>query len=146
MNRVLFSLLAIALLSASIWLIVSGIRRNGLARALRFVVGCAGLVALGAWALSTQPPALERRVVRSVRNWRCPNGRTVDENIVDHFTRAGRPPVRLDWSAQLCEDIPFDWEVRGALCAVVLSETFTAEHPAPISYNAAFDDIVFAFK
>ncbi len=95
------------------------------------------ILALVAWFVASQPPVLERRVVRSVRNWRCPNGRSVDENIVDHFTRAGRPPVRLDWSAQLCEDIPFDWEVRCALCAVVLSEKFAAEHPAPISYDEA---------
>ncbi len=95
------------------------------------------ILALVAWFVASQPPVLERRVVRSVRNWRCPNGRSVDENIVDHFTRAGRPPVRLDWSAQLCEDIPFDWEVRCALCAVVLSKKFAAEHPAPISYDEA---------
>ena len=134
----LLPLIKLALFGASVWLIVSGIRRNGLAGALRFAVGGALLIALGAWALSTQPPALERRVVRSVRNWKCPgNGKTVEENVVDYFTRAGRPPVRLDWSAQLCEDIPFDWEVRCALCAVVLSEKFAAEHPAPISYDEA---------
>jgi hypothetical protein len=119
---ILYPLLALALFVAVVWLTVAGIRRNGLAGALPFAIGGAGLIALGAWFASTQPPALGRRVVRSVRNWKCPNGRTIDENIVDHFTRAGRPPVRLDWSAHLVEDIPFDWKVREAHCKVVLPD------------------------
>ena len=142
MNRLalLLPLLKLALFVASVWLIVSGIRRNGLAGALRFAVGGALLIALGVWARSTQPPALERRVVRSVRNWKCPgNGRTVEENVVDYFTRAGRPPVRLDWSARLYEDLPFDWEVRGADCVIVLSEKLAEEHPAPFGDREAWN-------
>ena len=136
----LLPLIKLALFVASVWLIVSGIRRNGLAGALRFAVGGALLIALGVWARSTQPPALERRVVRSVRNWKCPgNGKTVEENVVDYFTRAGRPPVRLDWSARLYEDLPFDWEVRGADCVIVLSEKLAEEHPAPFGDREAWN-------
>lgn len=135
----LYPFLALALFVAAVWLIVSGIRRDGLDGALRLVVGGGCLVALGAWALSTQPPALERRVVRSVRNWKCPgNGKTVEENVVDYFTRAGRPPVRLDWSARLYEDLPFDWEVRGADCVVVLSEKLAEEHREPFGDRDAW--------
>ena len=98
------------------------------------------ILALVAWFVASQPPVLERRVVRSVRNWKCPgNGKTVERNIVDFFTRAGRPPVRLDWSARLCEDSPFDWEVRGVSCVVILSETLAKEHPEPFENRDAWD-------
>ena len=137
----LYPFLALALYVAAVWLIVSGDRRRRANRGgvVRTAVGAVLIAGLSAWFAASQPPALERRVVRSTRNWRCPNGKTVEENIVDYFTRAGRPPVRLDWSARLYEDLPFDWEVRGADCVVVLSEKLAEEHPAPFGDREAWN-------